>query len=178
LHIVREAFEGVLPPRIPGQVGLPIPRDLTALFQTLTMKWYAKIPIELDAASRLNDSYSDMLTRLGETTLKPLLDPSLAAITPPTWPATSVQPTEEQFVYVVEQLQLMENVFFEFQFEHRAHRANPRSRGWMTIFRQWVHNPVLYEGVWPRVKHSYNPVFQQFIERLRRQKIDDVPIQN
>ena len=30
--------------------------------------------------------------------------------------------------YIVEQLQLMENVFFEFKFEHRAHRANPRRR--------------------------------------------------
>ena len=87
-------------------------------------------------------------------------------------------PTEEQFVYIVEQLGLMENVFFEFQFEHRAHRANPRSRGWMTVFRQWVRNPILYEGVWPRVKHTYNPVFQEFITRLHDDDIDDVPIQN
>jgi len=141
------------------------------------MKWYAKIPIEPAAASQLNDSYSKIVERLGTKGLTPLLDPSLASPNPPpAW--TGTQPTDEQFVYIVEQLQLMENVFFEFEFEHRAHRANPRSRGWMTIFRQWVHNPALYEGVWPRVQHSYNPVFQDFIERLYREPIDDVPIKN
>jgi len=41
-----------------------------------------------------------------------------------------------------------------------------------------VHNPALYDGVWPRVRHSYNPVFQDFIERLYREPIDDVPIKN
>ena len=95
---------------------------------------------------------------------------------PADWPKPGA-PTEAQFVYVVEQLQLMENVFFEFKFEHRAHRANPRSRGWMTVFRQWANSPE-FDGVWRRVQHTYNPVFQDFITRLQRDGIDDVPIQN
>ena len=177
LHIFREAFEGVVEHRTPGHGRPAPPPSLTALFQRLTMKWYAKIPIEPEAASRLNDSYAQIVERLGTKGLTPLLDASLASPNPPpAW--TGAQPTDEQFVYIVEQLQLMENVFVEFEFEHRAHRANPRSRGWMTIFRQWVHNPALYDGVWPRVRHSYNPVFQDFIERLYREPIDDVPIKN
>jgi len=146
------------------------------VFQELTTKWYAKIPMEPASASRLNDSYSEVVKRLGGQGLKDLLGGALADVTPPAW--TGTKPTDEQFVYIVEQLGLMENVFFEFQFEHRAHRANPRSRGWMTVFRQWAHNPVLYDGVWPRVKHTYNPVFQDFIKRLHDDEIDDVPIQN
>ena len=177
LHIFREAFEGVVEHRTPGRGRPAPPPSLTALFQRLTMKWYAKIPIEPAAASRLNDSYAEIVERLGTQGLAPLLGPSLASPNaPPAWAGT--QPTDAQFVYIVEQLQLMENVFFEFEFEHRAHRANPRSRGWMTVFRQWVHNPALYDGVWPRVQHSYNPVFQDFIERLHREPIDDVPIKN
>jgi hypothetical protein len=176
LHIIREAFEGVVAPRTPGEDRLvPLPA-LQTVFQDLTTKWYAKIPMEPASASRLNDSYSEFVKRLGADGLKDLLGGALADVKPPAW--TGTEPTEEQFVYIVEQLGLMENVFFEFQFEHRAHRANPRSRGWMTVFRQWAHNPVLYEGVWPRVKHTYNPVFQDFIKRLHDDEIDDVPIQN
>jgi hypothetical protein len=176
LHIFREAFEGVVQPRIPGEPRPAAPPTLTALFQQLTMKWYARIPIEASAASRLNDSYSEMVKRLGDQNLSSLLGGSLASPSgPPPWAAG--QPSDPHFVYIVEQLQLMENVFFEFQFEHRAHRANPRSRGWMTIFRQWVHSPA-FDGVWERVRHSYNPVFQDFITRLQSEPIDDVPIQN
>ena len=177
LHVFREAFEGVVEHRTPGHPRPAPPAPLVELFQRLTTKWYARIPIEAGAASRLNDSYSKIVEQLGKQGLTPLLDPSLANPNPPpVWGGP--QPTDEQFVYLVAQLQLMENVFFEFQFEHRAHRANPRSRGWMTIFRQWVHNPDLYDGVWPRVRHSYNPVFQDFIERLHTEPIDDVPIKN
>jgi hypothetical protein len=87
-------------------------------------------------------------------------------------------PDEKQFVYWVEQLQLMENVFFEFGFDQAASRANPRNRGWMKVFRQWVDSPQFYEGLWPRVRHSYNPVFQAFVDRLHAEAIDDVPSQN
>jgi hypothetical protein len=123
-----------------------------------------------NVAARLADD--EVVQRLGSQGLTDLLGASLAdPAAGPAWPGA--QPTEAQFVYLVEQIQLMENVFFEFKFEHRAHRANPRSRGWMTIFRQWVHNPMLFKGVWPRVRHSYNPVFQDFIDRLH-DEIDDV----
>jgi len=48
----------------------------------------------------------------------------------------------------------------------------------MKVFRQWVESPQFYEGLWPRVRHSYNPVFQGFIDRLHAEAIDDVPSQN
>ena len=176
LHIFREAFEGVLEERLPGKKREKAVPPLTQVFQDLTTKWYARIPTDDASASRLNDSYATTVKRLGEKDLAGLLETALAGLKePPPW--ASGAPTEAQFVYVVEQLQLMENVFFEFKFEHRAHRANPRSRGWMTVFRQWALSPG-FDGVWQRVQHTYNPVFQDFITRLREDKIDDVPIQN
>jgi len=176
LHIFREAFEGVLEQRIPGTDRPGDPPPLTKVFQDLTTKWYARIPTDDASASRLNDSYAKTVKRLGETDLSGMLESALAGLKePPKWEPGA--PSQAQFVYVVEQLQLMENVFFEFKFEHRAHRANPRSRGWMTVFRQWAHSPG-FDGVWQRVQHTYNPVFQDFITRLQRDGIDDVPIQN
>jgi len=115
--------------------------------------------------------------QLNEPQLAALLPEVLASIDgAPTWRLGAPDP--RQFVYWVEQLQLMENVFFEFGFEQAANRANPRNRGWMKVFRQWVESPQFYEGLWPRVRHSYNPVFQAFVDRLHAEAIDDVPSQN
>jgi hypothetical protein len=177
--VLREAFEGIMPTRKPGDVTRPVMPPLTEVFQQLTTKWYAKIPVEAAAASSLNDAYSDLVKQLTERGMAGRLEATLADPNPPpAWPRGSQQPSNEQFLFIIQQIQLMENVFGEFEFEHRARRANPRNRGWMTIFKQWVEDPVFYEGVWPRVKHSYNPVFQKFVERLHDEKIDDVPIQN
>jgi hypothetical protein len=179
LHVLREAFEGILPTRKPGEWRPPAIASLTGVFQQLTTKWYAKIPVDGPTATRLNDDYSKLVNRLSEDKLSERLSAALAtADRPSDWPTGVAWPSREQFVFIVEQLQLMENVFSEYEFEHRARRANPRNRGWMTIFRQWAHDPALYKGVWPRVKHSYNPVFQEFIDRLHNEPIDDVPIQN
>ena len=153
------------------------PLDLTRVFQELTVKWYPRSPLSHEAQSKLNDGFTRIVQQLTEPTLKGLLPGVLADITgAPTW--RFGVPDEKQFVYWVEQLQLMENVFFEFGFEQAASRANPRNRGWMKVFRHWVQSPQFYEGLWPRVRHSYNPVFQGFIDRLHAEAIDDVPSQN
>ena len=44
----------------------------------------------------------------------------------------------------------------------------------MRVFRQWVHSDQFYDGLWPQVKNSYNPLFQKFVEQLK-EKVDDVP---
>ena len=185
LHILREAFEGV--PGVPVGSGVANctdvtvddlePLDLTRVFQELTVKWYPRSPLSHEAQSKLNDGFTRIVQQLTEPTLKGLLPGVLADIAgAPTWRLGA--PDEKQFVYWVEQLQLMENVFFEFGFEQAASRANPRNRGWMKVFRQWVESPQFYEGLWPRVRHSYNPVFQAFVDRLHAEAIDDVPSQN
>jgi hypothetical protein len=153
------------------------PLDLTKIFQELTVKWYPRNPLSHEAASRLNEGFTKIVDKLTDDKLAPLLPGVLAQIDgAPTWRLGA--PDAKQFVFWVEQLQLMENVFFEFGFEQAANRANPRNRGWMKVFRQWVESPQFYEGLWPRVRHSYNPVFQGFIDQLHTDAIDDVPSQN
>jgi len=187
LHILREAFEGVdgvkvgsgvancADPETRGPMAEPL--DLTRVFQQLTVKWYPRNPLSHEAASRLNDGFTKIVQQLNDTTLAPLLPGVIAPLDgAPTWRLGPPDP--KQFVFWVEQLQLMENVFFEFGFEQAANRANPRNRGWMKVFRQWVESPQFYEGLWPRVRHSYNPVFQGFIDKLHADAIDDVPSQN
>ena len=40
-----------------------------------------------------------------------------------------------------------------------------------------MHSDQFYDGLWPRVRNSYNPLFQKFVDELK-EKIDDVPTQN
>src|SRR5207344_525439 len=61
VHIVRDAFEGV-----PRRLDTGDSSELIALFQALTRKWYAPIPVSADAASRLAAEYSNLMRRLGE----------------------------------------------------------------------------------------------------------------
>ena len=61
LHIVRDAFEGV-----PRRLETGDSAELVALFQALTRKWYAPIPVSDDAAGRLAADYSRLMRRLGE----------------------------------------------------------------------------------------------------------------
>jgi hypothetical protein len=202
LHVFRDAFEGVLPkagdvtrwkepPASPKtsvaadermcQNASPadrVPIDLTEVFQRLTVKWYPRIPIPHEQAGRLNDQYSEMVKRLSGEKLSALLPAVLAdSGGDPPWPG-GAPPQAEGFVFMVEQLGLMENVFFAFGLEHAANRANPRNRGWMKVFRQWAMNDRFYRGLWPRVKDSYNPVFQRFVDQLHAEAIDDAPVQN
>ena len=66
-------------------------------------------------------------------------------------------------MFLVEVIQLIENVYTEFHLEHAANRANPRNAGWMTVFRRWANSPLLYDQVWTNVQGDYNPLFQQFM---------------
>ena len=171
LHIVRDAFEGV-----PRRLQTGDSAELVALFQALTRKWYAPIPVSDDAASRLAADYSTLMRRLGEE--DELLDllPELVA---DFGHATST-PTlnEASSMFLVEVIQLIENVYTEFHLEHAANRANPRNAGWMTVFRRWANSPLLYDQVWNKVHGDYNPLFQQFMSDQLRRETEDVPMQS
>ena len=81
-------------------------------------------------------------------------------------------------MFLVEVIQLIENVYTEFHLEHAANRANPRNAGWMTVFRRWANSPLLYDQVWNKVHGDYNPLFQQFMSDHLRRETEDVPMQS
>jgi hypothetical protein len=173
LHIVRDALEGV-----PRQLAIGDSAELVSLFQALTRKWYAPIPVNADAASRLAADYSSLMRRLSEDMdLVDLLPELVADFGSPGRAAPRLNDASAMFL--VEVIQLIENVYTEFRFEHAANRANPRNAGWMTVFRRWVNSPLLYGQVWQRVQGDYNPLFQQFMnDHLRRTGVEDVPMRS
>jgi hypothetical protein len=179
LHIVRSAFEETRDWRHQLLAAAPQVLDLDDLFQRLTRKWYAPTPVTAEAASRLANSYSDLMQVLrGQTTLQTLV-PDLLPRYPPGPPPAPHHPivlSNEILLFGTEVIQLIENVYTEYELEFAANRANPRNNGWMNVFRRWAEpGGFLVQDVWPRVKHSYNPLFQQFMDQLIQQRHDDVP---
>jgi hypothetical protein len=83
--------------------------------------------------------------------------------------------TRHVLLFGTEVIQLMENVYTEFQLEYAANRANPRNNGWMKVFQRWATpGGFLMTEVWPRVENSYNPLFQTFVKQLQHTQ-EDMP---
>jgi hypothetical protein len=170
LHIIRDALEGV-------SVGDEAV-DLRRIFQDLTRKWYAPIPVTPEAASRLADSYTSLIRSLGEN---PALEPFIAELLPKTPAAGNGSPvliSKDYLVFGNELIQLMENVYTEFNLHYAANRANPRNAGWMQAFGRWAQSDLFYNEIWRRVEQDYNPLFRDFMRDLRDRCGDDVPMRS
>jgi hypothetical protein len=183
LHIVRDAFEGVVDPipnartgagdRAPFSLSAGNGTELVNVFQALTRKWYAPPPVAASDATRLNDGYSALIRMLWEK-------PDLAALIPAlvtnfgggAAPALVVNQTMSTFL--IEVIQLMENVYTEFKLEHAANRENPRNAGWMKVFRHWRQSAVVMQ-VWTQVANNYNPLFRQFVDHHLFVDGEDMP---
>lgn len=165
-HVLRSAFEDVkLPDACAKQPsGEHEQYPLVKLFQELTRKWYAPIPISAEAASRLADTYVNLMQQLskGDTT-KVLFD----ELTGTHLSTDDTVLSSELVAAGMAVTQLMENVYTEFKLEHAFNVRNPRNAGWMDAFRKWVKSPILYERIWPKIRDDYHPIFRRFVETLR-----------
>jgi hypothetical protein len=62
-------------------------------------------------------------------------------------------------------MQLVQNVYTEFNFETAFNRANPRNSGWMSVFRKWRKSPILSDQIWPHIRNDYHSLFQTFVDK-------------
>jgi hypothetical protein len=137
-----------------------------AMFQQFAAFWYAGSNIAPGVASRLGDSYSSLMKRLAEDPDLAFLDaelvngPRVPAAAPP-----SADIERKAFFFVLEAIQLMENVWSDFGLESAANRNNPKNAGWMEEFRKWASSNTVVK-TWKASRDNYNPLFQQFFENL------------
>jgi hypothetical protein len=180
LHIVRDAFEDVNLAR----VKMGAEEELIETFQSLAQKWYAPVPVKDETASRLANGYADLMRRLGTD---PALASLFAVLTPGEQPASQEQQTGLEArpaltpvlgpagqMFLLEVVQLMQNVFTEFHLEHAENRANPRNAGWMRLFVHWSSSPAL-KTEWTKVKREYNPLFRAFMDDHLSESTDVPP---
>jgi hypothetical protein len=171
LHVARSAFEGI--------AFDPAKSDAAILdtFQRLAQNWYPQVPSASDEAVRLTDAYTALLRRAAderdlEGFVAQLLQAPVAQ-SAGAGPAAQIPLSPRAKAFLLEAIQLMENVFTAYNLEHEINRTNPRVAGWLTVFTRWSATPSLQQ-MWREAKGDYNPLFQQFIdEELAR--ATDVP---
>jgi len=153
LHIARTAFEGV-----DVDVAKAPDERLLDAFQALARNWYPPPPVTGDDA-RLTEIYTALVDRLAEGEgLEQLAD----ALLPPRTDPKDRRTGRTERMFILDLIQLMEDVFVTYSLEHEANRANPRIAGWMRVFKRWSDDQK-FRDVWNDVKLDYNPLFRRFV---------------
>jgi hypothetical protein len=153
LHIARTAFEGV-----DVDATKPANERLLEVFQALACNWYPPPPATGDAG-RLTDRYTALVDRLADGEG---LDDIAEDLLPSLRSATGRRPGRTERLFIIDLIQLMEDVFTTYSLEHEVNRANPRIAGWMRVFERWS-DEAKFRDVWDEVKLDYNPLFRRFI---------------
>jgi hypothetical protein len=162
-HVTKTAFENV---------GIPLgngPVCMRNVFECLKQQWYPPPDLPVGVASRHNDAYSELMKRLsGDPALLSELGPQLFDWnTPPSQGQYDINDPghRKMFFYVLELIQLMENVWFDMHLDRKAERDSPRHGGWMSIFARWASQPAV-QWTWKWSHKTFNPLFQQFLDTL------------
>jgi hypothetical protein len=175
-HVLRSAFEGIdMPQTAPSPANLGGRYPLVPMFQELTRKWYAPIPVTGEAATRLALAYVELMKSLAATPGLKALYEELVSGQRFSGPSRTGAPSPEEVSAGMELMQLVQNVYTEFGFDNAFNRANPRNSGWTSVFRKWLRSPILAGEIWPLIASDYHPLFQQFVNRDLARPSDDVP---
>jgi hypothetical protein len=162
LHIVETAFENV----DTDSLQFPDYKSPEGIFQKLATVWYPESHLNPGVATRLADSFSDLMKQLGSDPELAFLDMELIGRTvavPP--PALNAAAERKAFFFVLDLLQLVENIWFEFKLQSAVNRDNPKNGGWMILFRTWAKAPTVVK-TWKASRDSFNTLFQQFFDDL------------
>src|SRR5689334_19366738 len=124
-----------------GTTFVPKPQQTPAQmlldnFQQLARRWYVAPDVEQGAATNLTERYTGLMRRLADNAVKDL-EPQLVF-----GDQTAVRMTPELTTFLLEAIQLMEDVFHTFDLELEANQANPRIAGWMIVIRRWCDSPA------------------------------------
>lgn len=181
LHVVDSAFGMDTAASIATGAGLPNADDgrvLDKVFQRLAAIWYAPTNVGEGVATRHAEAYSGLVERLSQRKELLFLEPAvvLHANTSP-WadpPDLSPEARKAAVLFVLQLIQLMENLWFDFGLHVSRNRDNPRNGGWMSVFRHWMKNPFI-ANVWKDARGNFNPLFGEFADSLFRidAKIDE-----
>ena len=177
-HVCRSAFAGVtLQESVDGAIASAKKKGkeaetrarltaypLVALFQEMTRRWYAPIPVSPEAATRLANAYVELMQRMAKNDDLKQLNQELTSGEPVNG-RSATEATSAEIVAGMDLMQLVQNVYTEFNFESAFNRANPRNSGWMSVFRQWRKSPILAEQIWPRIRDDYHSLFQTFVDK-------------
>ncbi len=167
-HMVEKAFENIDTSAFENAQGELSTNyiSLDPVFQALAAYWYPNSSATTASATAMANAYSSLLKVLALDADLSFLDAELI----PGGAATNVTltPAIERKVhfFILEVIQLMENVWFEFDLDSQMNRENPKNGGWMQTLRLWSSSKTV-QKVWDPSRDNYNKLFQKFFEDLK-----------
>jgi len=158
-HAVEKTFENV-------EHALP---NLDFIFQDLAALWYPSSSSTAGTATKLADAYTTLINKIGS-------DPDLGFLDGEVNIGKSAAPKEltpqitlKVKFFMIELIQLMENVLSDFKLESLANRNNPNNAGWITVFQRWTSGDQ-FKSNWATESKNYNPLFQKFVREVQTLK--------
>ena len=158
LHVMRTTFENVA-----KRPSVHAERGMLEMFQDLCRKWHPAPLLPEGKGSNLTGQYSAFLRRISDDPDLAFLDNQLFDGMPLAEPP-KVTPRKAVY-FCMELIQLMEDVYFELNFQHRGDRENPVYAGWDLVFRTWANSPAVRDA-WKVARDGFNPLFQEYFESL------------
>jgi hypothetical protein len=159
LHVVRTAFENVT-----ASPSHDSEADMRDMFCDLFRKWYPAPRLATGVATNLTERYAALMRRVVETPTLSFLDNQLFEAMPAV--AQPAATPRDAIYFCIELIQLMEDVYFELNFQHRADRENPVYAGWLGIFNRWARSRAVGDA-WAVSREGFNVLFQEFFDELR-----------
>ncbi len=157
LHVVRTAFENVRTRPSPANQ-----QNMLEMFQDLCRKWY---PAPEARIGNYTERYAELMRRLSTDPDLRFMDFQLFPQMLERQPPQDVKLERKRFFYCLELIQLMEDIYFDLDFQSRTNRSNPQYGGWIADFQRWARSPAMQE-TWAIARSSYNPLFREFFDRL------------
>ncbi len=160
-HIVESAFGNV---ELSSKDSVLNRADgLERLFKCLYQQWYPPSEVKDGVSSHHTEAYSGLLKRLEDPSLRYLLPQFF--LNAPKVESSALPDPEKEFLFCLDAIQLMENVWSDVHLFNRSDLENPRNGGWVNVFRFWARQPAFQE-TWKRAGYTYNALFQQFFEAM------------
>ncbi len=130
------------------------------LFTALEQHWYRLNPNLRGTASKHTATLAQLLNNLRQS-------PGLQQLGAELFPNSGVIPSgnlrnpAEEFFFCMALIQLVEDVYFEFELDKKEWLEDPRIGGWCNLFRTWKNVPMV-SSTWAAECQTFREDFQRF----------------
>jgi hypothetical protein len=138
--------------------------DVSNLFTALREYWYPVNPNLKESASAHTGTLADLLERIRQ-------NPGLKALGGELFPGGAAGLPEaprsaaEEFYFSMCVIQLMEDIYFEFQLDRKEWFDDPRISGWRHLFHRWKAVPAI-AAAWAAERDTFRKDFHIFWNSL------------
>lgn len=137
-------------------------KNIADVFDTLKKFWYPLNPgLRLNAIKHTN-TLNELVARIGQT-------PGLQFLGARLFPGAQHGTTRDQaaeFYFCMCLIQLVEDVYFDFNLDQARWLSDPRIGGWMTLFKRWALDETV-NTVWNQQLDTFRKDFQIFWNLVR-----------